>query len=83
MDLLQKSLMKSQEFIQKYPTNEVVWIWRRVCFQIYMDYVLGIVERHVVSGTMEENTNEVFCNDATHKIESIYQMVGSCSHHRG
>ena len=39
MDTLQNTLCQSQELITKHPTNEVIWIWRRVCSQIYMHYM--------------------------------------------
>ncbi len=37
-------LSTSLTMIAKYPSNEVIWVWRRICSQIYIDYF--IVKHH-------------------------------------
>jgi hypothetical protein len=40
MKQLTKVLNESQMLILKHPSNEVIWIWRRICSQIYIDILL-------------------------------------------
>jgi len=38
-DKIRIVLLHSQELIQKHPANEVIWIWRRICSQIYIESI--------------------------------------------
>lgn len=40
MEQLQQVLNESQTLILKHPSNEVIWIWRRICSQIYIEFLL-------------------------------------------
>ncbi len=77
IDLIQESLIKSLAFIQKYPSNEVVWIWRRICFQIYMDYALGVVKR-VATEKLQEEVKESVCNDNNEEQIEQYTVSYDC-----
>jgi hypothetical protein len=46
LNKMEQSLMKSKELITKYPSNEVIWIWRRVCSQIYIHYLYEKLQQH-------------------------------------
>ena len=54
---LHTTLEESQELISKHSLNEVIWIWRRICSQLYIDY-LGISFMSVAqqqSSTLNKN----------------------------
>ncbi len=40
VEQLQLVLSESQTLILKHPSNEVIWIWRRICSQIYIEFLL-------------------------------------------
>jgi len=74
-----QSFVRSRELIQKFPSNEVIWIWRRICLQIYLDYFLG-VKQHVLKTTtiitnFEENSTKAINCDAEKEEERMVQTV--------
>lgn len=38
LDAIQEKLKGSQELISKFPSHEVIWVWRRICSRLFLEH---------------------------------------------
>ena len=53
----------SNDLISSYPSNEVIWVWRRICSQIYLEY-LFVTSRQEGEGAEIQAINEFVQKEA-------------------
>ena len=52
--ILKEKLQESRRLIEKFPSHEVIWTWRRICSRLFLAYYLSFTKEEAVSFLKEE-----------------------------